>query len=237
VAPGNTVGNLVLSNIYLNIEAVSINDGHFFNSIQNFLADNGAYVFTWKSWYHQVFMSNGWGYTSQNPHASACMNRILMWFTDSLASGAIDTVTHQSNMYTRLGNGIDEWYIMFSGKPYPGGCRVKVNDPAYSNALAYVFNELSLSQDLVMGIDPAVTSNAVFITNFFFIMHNFCCEETDGENWLSGKETRGQTTPINVVTVAQPTVNPPANPLSVHTFIECTTQMIVKAGQQFDLVL
>ena len=223
-----------LSNIFFTTSAVNIDDGHFFNAIQSFFNDGGSYIYTWQCWWYQQAQTSAWTSTTLINRASMSLNRVLFWFTDSGANSTIDTSTAQNNLFSRLGNGVDEWYVSLNGKQYPE-YRVKHNDSVGFQTFTYLMNELNMAQDRVTGIDPIITG-PLFLTNFTCFLHNFACEDTDGENFLSGKMTAGANMPILLITTGASGVAAPTNPLIVQTFIETTSQLIVKAGQQFDLV-
>lgn len=218
-SPAATGINYSLSNIFFTIDAISLDDGVFYNAMQSYLAKNGVYEVPWKEW--RVFTS---GSVQQNGTlrfslSTQALDMVIATFVDNSGTpNTVNTNIANSSYFRKVGSGISGYQYSINNQMYPTF--------RFSGLQAYqqMINSFNLNTDALGGCHPRLNSTATWLDGFWVAVQRFCHDDEDDGRTIGSIDTRGS--------VAQCTFEYTGlTNTSVTGLVMCQTSSILRIGQ------
>lgn len=191
VAP--TVYNYSLSNIFATIDVISMNDGMYYDMIQQRLAQAPLEIMYDKYYVFQNGLtgpaqSTRWAVSSQS--VDWVIGTLFDTNSRGATSVALDTQANTSQAFKRNGVDVYESVFTFNGIQYPNYV-AQVGD---GTVLVNTLQNLNVIQDLIGGCDPAINDFTRWRTSFFAHVHRFnhLPSGDDDNRLISGINSMGQ---------------------------------------------
>ena len=191
VAP--TIYNYSLNTIFSTIDVISMNDGMYYDMIQQRLAQAPLEIMYDKYYVFQNGLtgpaqSTRWAVSSQS------VDWVIGTFFDTTSRGAtsvtLDPQANTSQAFKRNGIDIYESVFTFNGVQYPNF----VPNVPEGTVLVNTLQNLNVIQDLIGGCDPAMNDFKRWRTSFFAHVHRFnhLPSGDDDNRLISGINSMGQ---------------------------------------------
>ena len=193
VSGAPTAYNYSLNTIFSTIDVISMNDGMYYDMIQQRLAQapleimyDKYYVF--QNGYVAPAQSTRWAVSSQS------VDWVIGTLFDATSRGAtstnLDTQANTSTYFKRNGVDVYESVFSFNGVQYPNF----VPQVGTGEVLVSTLQNLNVIQDLVSGCDAAMNDFTRWRTSFFAHVHRFnhLPSGDDDNRLISGINSMGQ---------------------------------------------
>jgi hypothetical protein len=191
IGKGTHTANYSLSGIFATIDTIAINDGMYYDMIQQRLAEAPIEVMFDRYYVFENGSTNGaqttrWAVSTQS----------LDWVIGTLLPNVarttptvFDAVTNTSTFFNRSGDGIADSVFYFNNVPYPN--YVPRNDDG--SVLCETLQNLNVLSDLVGGGDSGLTSFTNWQSKFWCHVHRFnhLPDAGDDNRLISGLNTLG----------------------------------------------
>jgi hypothetical protein len=217
-----------LSDISFTVDTISINDGMFNEMHQQFLRAGNIYELPFKNWLS--FSSTGGLSQSTNFSVSSqSVNRAFACFVNKAGvTQALDTDVQNSTAFIRYGETsptekVTSWGFQLGSRYYPNF------RPTVQQSFALLQNNLNLSQDVLGGINPDISTMTLFQSKFWAASMEFCHSDND---FISGVDTRGNASGGTFETQGIST-----GTYTCLVFLECSSILRVGEGRQVDVVM
>jgi len=180
-----------LSNIFAMIDVLSVNDGFYYDMVQQRLAEAPIEVMFDRYYVFQNGVGSG-GQTTRWAVATQSLDWVVGMLqpnTSRTTPTAINTTTLTSESFTRTGANIDDSVFYFNNIQYPN--YVPRNDDG--TILTETLQNLNVLADLVGGGDSGLRTYATWRNNFWCHVHRFnhILDAGDDNRLISGLNTLG----------------------------------------------
>lgn len=191
ITKGTATPSYTLSNIFATIDVISINDGLYYDMIQQRLAEAPIEVMFDKYYVFQNGVGSG-GQTTRWAVATQSLDWVIgTLFTDGskTAPNTINTTTITSDHFTRSGANITDSVFFFNNVQYPNF--VPRNDDG--TILAETLQNLNVLADLVSGGDSGLKTYTAWQNNYWChaVRFSHIPDAGDDNRLISGLNTLG----------------------------------------------
>lgn len=230
VAP--TAFNYSLSSIFSTVDVISMNDGMYYDMIQQRLAQAPLEIMYDKYYVFQNGLtapaqSTRWAVSSQS------VDWVMGTFFDTTSRGAtstdLDTQANTSKTFKRNGIDIYESVFTFNGIQYPN----YVPQVPEGTVLVNTLQNLNVIQDLIGGCDPAMNDFARWRSSFFAHVHRFnhLPSGDDDNRLISGINSMGQNAQGEWRTTATTNPAPTGAQFYPQVWVKTTATLEIGAGR------
>lgn len=218
-SPAATGVSYSLSNIFFTIDAISLDDGVFYNAMQSYLAKAGVYEVPWKEW--RVFTS---GSVQTNGSlrfslSTQALDLVIATFVDASANPTtVNTNIANSTYFRKVGSGISGYQFSINNQMYP---TFRLSG---TQAYQQMINSFNLNTDSLGGCHPKLNSATTWLDGFWVAVQRFCHDDEDDGRTIGSIDTRGS--------VAQATFDYSGlSNTTVTGLVMCQTSSVLRIGQ------
>ena len=229
-APAPTIYTYALSSMFATIDVISMNDGMYYDMIQQRLAQAPLEIMYDKYYVFQNGLtapaqSTRWAVSSQS------VDWVIGTLFDTTSRGAtsitLDAQANTSQAFKRNGVDVYESVFTFNGIQYPN----YVPQVGTGEVLVNTLQNLNVIQDLVGGCDPALNDFTRWRTSFYAHVHRFnhLPSGDDDNRLISGINSMGQNAQGEYRTTA--IAVPSGNQYYPQVFVKTTATLEIGAGR------
>jgi hypothetical protein len=185
VATGATYS---LSDMYVTVDTIDIQDGSYYQMHDSFLSQGGIYELPFKSYYSFASSVPTGAGALKFSLSTASLNMLWATFvngsagTPQLLNGEAATSTY----FKRDGDGVTGWQFNVNNNYFP---QYRANN---LEAYQLMLNSYNMSQDTLGGTHRLIDTQTKWLDDFWVAVVNFAhpCD-MDTERYISGQDTRG----------------------------------------------
>lgn len=225
---GATSGSFTLDNLFFTVNAVSIDDGIYYQAKNSYLASGGIFEMPFDNWYSSLFSTGGtYQQSSRFSLSTQSLDFLLATFPRNRTIQSNVTDLHNTGYFQYDGECVNDWQFQVNNVAVPQFRAGR--DEAY----ALTLNALGLSQSVDGGIDDLITSASVWNKNFWVASTRLDCPTDPDERYVSGLNSLGTNCQISFDTTAGYGMSNISNCLM---FAKTTSTLRVGAGKNIELV-
>jgi hypothetical protein len=229
ITNGCTAATYSLDNVFFTCDTISIDDGIFYNLHSAFLESGGLYEIPFQSIYTSMFSLNS---ATQSSRMTVHSSSIDMLAACPLpyhgVLSQLNATTHNSGYFTKDSSSFDTYQFEVNGVASP------TFNASVDDCFSLTLNALAVSNDQLGGIDPDITSQAVYKANYWAPFIRLNHPTPDDERFVSGINSLGNSASIVFRTTALSGAAAYTGQLLVVAF--CTSVLRVGAGRTVEII-